>query len=96
MKYISTRNASHAVSGSEAILMGISPEGGLFVPESFPQVTLAEIEAMGEMSYAERSATVMSRFLDEFTYEELLEIANRAYSRFDSEDTCPLTKIDDG
>ena len=51
MKYISTRNASHAVSGSEAILMGISPEGGLFVPESFPQVTLAEIEAMGEMSY---------------------------------------------
>ncbi|MBO4478868.1 MAG: threonine synthase [Clostridia bacterium] len=96
MKYISTRNASRAVSGSEAILMGISPEGGLFVPESFPQVTLAEIEAMGEMSYAERSATVMSRFLDEFTYEELLEIANRAYSRFDSEDTCPLTKIDDG
>ena len=96
MKYISTRNASRAVTGSEAILMGISPEGGLFVPETFPQVSLAEIEAMGEMTYAERSATVMSRYLDEFTYEELLEIANRAYSRFDDEDTCPLTKIDDG
>ncbi|HAE88667.1 MAG TPA: threonine synthase, partial [Clostridiales bacterium] len=96
MKYISTRNASRAVTGSEAILMGISPEGGLFVPESFPQFTLEEIDAMGEMSYAERSATVMSRYLDEFSYEELLEIANRAYSRFDSEDTCPLTKVDDG
>ena len=96
MKYISTRNASHAVTASEAILMGISPEGGLFVPESFPQFSLSDIEAMGEMSYAERSATVMSRYLDEFTYEELLEIASRAYSRFDDEDTCPLTKVDDG
>ena len=96
MRYISTRNASLSVEGSEAILMGISPEGGLFVPEKFPQVTPAEIEAMGEMTYAERSAFVMSRYLDEFSYEELLEIANRAYSRFDDEDTCPLTKVDEG
>ena len=96
MKYISTRNASLSVSGSEAILMGISPEGGLFVPESFPEVTLEEISSMIEMTYAERSAFVMSRYLDEFTKEELLEIANRAYSRFDDEDTCPLTKIDEG
>ena len=96
MKYISTRNAAHAVTGSEAILMGISPEGGLFVPESFPQFSLSDIESMGEMTYAERSATVMSRYLDEFSFEELLEITNRAYSRFDDEDTCPLTKIDDG
>lgn len=96
MKYISTRNAALSVSGSEAILMGISPEGGLFVPETFPQLSLEEIESMGEMTYAERSAFVMSKYLDEFTYEELLEIANRAYSRFDDEDTCPLTKVDEG
>ena len=96
MKYISTRNASLSVSGSEAILMGISPEGGLFVPESFPQVSLDKISEMGQMTYAERSAYVMSLYLDEFTYDELLEIANRAYSRFDDEDACPLTKIDEG
>lgn len=95
MKYISTRNASLSVSGSEAILMGISPEGGLFVPESFPQISLEEIGKMSEMTYAERSAFVMSRYLDEFSFEELLEIANRAYSRFDEEDACPLTKIED-
>ena len=96
MKYISTRNAARSVEGSEAILMGISPEGGLFVPESFPQITLEEVAAMSGMTYAERSAFVMSRYLDEFSYEELLEIAERAYSRFDDEDTCPLTKVDDG
>ena len=95
MKYISTRNASRCVSGSEAILMGISPEGGLFVPETFPQFSLSEIASMGEMSYAERSALIMSRYLDEFTYEELLAIAERAYARFDDEDACPLTKIEE-
>ena len=96
MKYISTRNASLSVTGSEAILMGISPEGGLFVPETFPQFTLEEIGAMDEMTYAERSATVMSRYLDEFTYEELLAVANNAYSRFDDEDVCPTVKLDEG
>ena len=95
MNYISTRNASLCVSGSEAILMGISPEGGLFVPESFPQITIEEIAKMEDMTYAERSAFVMSRYLDEFTYEELLEITERAYDRFDDEDACPLTKIED-
>ena len=94
MKYVSTRNASRSVTGSEAIMMGISPDGGLFVPESFPQFTLEEIARMDDMTYAERSATVMSRYLDEFTYDELLAIANRAYSRFDGEDACPLVKVE--
>jgi len=96
MRYISTRNASLSVTGSEAILKGISPEGGLFVPERFPEVSLSEIEKMVDMSYAERSAYVMGLYLDEFTSEELLTIANRAYDRFDDEDACPLTKVDDG
>ena len=96
MKYISTRNARHSVSGTEAILTGISPDGGLFVPESFPQVTMQDIRNMEEMTYAERAAFVMGLYLDEFSEEELLAIANRAYSRFDDEDACPLTKIDEG
>jgi len=96
MKYISTRNASHVVSGSEAILTGISPDGGLFVPESFPQVSLDDIEKMSEMTYAERSAFVMGLYLDEFSKEELTEITEKAYARFDDEDACPLTKIEEG
>ena len=95
MKYISTRNAARSVSGSEAILTGISPEGGLFVPESFPQLSAENIEKMVMMSYAERSAYIMGLYLDEFTHEELLGIAEKAYARFDDEDACPLTKIED-
>lgn len=96
MKFISTRNASLSVSGSEAILTGISPDGGLFVPESFPEVSMDRIRAMADMTYAERASYVMGLYLDEFTKEELSEIASRAYSRFEDEDACPLTKVDDG
>ena len=96
MKYISTRNAAHSVSGCEAILTGISPDGGLFVPESFPQVSSDDIERMTDMSYAERSAYIMGLYLDEFSQEELLSIAEKAYARFEDEDACPLTKIEEG
>ena len=77
MKYLSTRNAAHSVSGCEAILTGISPDGGLFVPESFPQVSSDDIERMTDMSYAERSAYIMGLYLDEFSQEELLSIAEK-------------------
>jgi len=96
MRYISTRNASRFVTGSEAILTGISPEGGLFVPESFPQVSSEDLQKMIDMTYAERSAYIMGLYLDEFSQEELLDIAEKAYARFEDEDACPLTKIEEG
>ena len=46
MKYISTRNPAAAVSGSAAVLSGLAPDGGLYVPESFPPVSIKEIEDM--------------------------------------------------
>lgn len=54
MKYISTRDSSIQLSASQAILQGISPEGGLFVPESFPQVDLDFIRGLEGLSYWER------------------------------------------
>lgn len=95
MKYISTRNSSLRISGSEAILAGISTEGGLFVPESFPQLSYDDILMLSGKSYTERAAHIMQLYLDEFSYEELLDIAVKAYSRFDG-DPCPVVAIDDG
>lgn len=83
MKYISTRNPAAAVSGSAAVLSGLAPDGGLYVPESFPSVSMSEIEAMTGLDYPERSARIMSLFFDELTYDELLSITRRAYSTFD-------------
>lgn len=95
MKYISTRNPAAAVSGSAAVLSGLAPDGGLYVPESFPPVSIKEIEDMTVLDYPERSARIMSLFFDELTYDELLDITRRAYSTFDG-DPAPLVKLDDG
>lgn len=65
MKYVSTRNSKLTVPGSTAVLTGLAPDGGLYVPESFPYFSEEKIRAMEEMDYPERSATVMSAFFDE-------------------------------
>ena len=51
MQYHSTRDKSISVSAAEAIKKGLSEEGGLFVPDSFPEVTLEEIQALAHKSY---------------------------------------------
>ncbi|MBR7111099.1 MAG: threonine synthase [Clostridia bacterium] len=95
MDFISTRNASLKVSGCTAIVKGISDDGGLFVPSSFPIITKEEWQKLLASDYAERSAFVMSKYLTEFTYDELLSITQKAYSRF-SGDPAPLVKTADG
>lgn len=95
MKYVSTRNNKLTVSGATAVLTGLAPEGGLYVPETFPHFGADEIAAMTEMDYPERSALVMSRFFDELSYDELLTVARRAYATFDG-DPAPAVKLDTG
>lgn len=94
MKYISTRNKDNKVSPSEAIVRGLASDGGLFVPEEFPEITGAELESMEDMNYDERAAVVLSKFLTDFTYEELLSYTTAAYDKF-SGDPCPLVALDE-
>ena len=96
MDYISTRNSKVSVSASESIVKGISKDGGLFVPSSFPTITLDEIASLQDKSYKERAAYIIGKYLTEFTYEELLSLTTKAYSKFDSEETAPLVKLDEG
>ncbi len=93
MKYTSTRNNKLSVSGIEAVVKGISADGGLFVPEKFPLLSKENIEWLSQNNYPERAAFVMSLFLNEFTYDEMLEITTKAYSSFDG-DPCPLVNVD--
>ena len=65
MKFVSTRGGESA-TGAEAIVRGIASDGGLFVPETFPKISDEELRSMIEMDYAERAATVLFKFFDEF------------------------------
>ena len=96
MRFISTRS-KEKVTGAEAIVKGLASDGGLFVPESFPQVTEEELIKMGEMNYPERAAFILGKYLGaELGQDFLLETCTKAYSNFEGGDPVPLVKIDDG
>ena len=93
MQMLSTRGAA-AVSPSMAILRGLAPDGGLYVPAQFPQFTFEEIKALAPMSYQERAAFVLARFLPDFTQEELKAAIAGAYGTgFDCEAVAPMAKV---
>ena len=98
MNYISTRGKEKEKRASAyAIKTGLASDGGLFMPETIPSLTLTEIESLSNKSYTERCADILSRFLTDYSYEELLEDARGAYSaeKF-SEGAAPVTSLSDG
>lgn len=95
MNYQSTRDKSISVSSAQAIKTGLSAEGGLFVPESFPTVSLKEIKELSSKSYNERAYFVLSKFLTDFTEEELKDCIEKAYKKekFGTSSIAPLYKL---
>ena len=93
MKYTSTRSAMD-VTASEAILMGLAPDGGLFVPKEIPALP-APLAELSEMSYQDLAYAVMSCFLTDYTEEELRYCIDSAYdAKFDTTAVAPLVKKD--
>ncbi len=95
MKFISTRGTSSVINAAAAISKGLADDGGLFVPEYFPNVSVDELNLMLEMDYAERAKTVLKKYLEEYDGEELLSACKSAYSKFEDDDGAPLVKLDD-
>jgi len=94
MNYISTRGYDKKYSAAEAIITGIAPDGGLFVPETIPQISAGEIEEMKNMQFFQISARVLSKYLTDFTEAELLEFAQAAYDEEKwGEDPVPLVQL---
>ena len=81
MRYISTRGGLETKLSAEVIKQGLAEDGGLFVPETIPTITIDEIKSLIPDSYAQRTAFVLSKFLTDYTYEELLTAANEAYAK---------------
>ena len=92
--YRSTRGNGSTVTASQAILKGLSEDGGLFVPDQIPALDVP-VEKLAGMSYQEVAYEVMSRFLTDFTEEELKDCIAHAYDKkFDTEKIAPLTSAD--
>lgn len=94
MFYTSTRNNSLKLTASEAILKGLSDDGGLFVPSEFPKLSKS-LKEISEMDYRECAYTVMKDFLYDFTEAELRDCINKAYDlKFDTEEIAPLVEAE--
>lgn len=97
MTYASTRGTVTGVHFSEAVLKGIAPDGGLFVPEEPVTFSASEISAMSEMNYKDLAATIFSRYATDFTQEEIRTCVDRAYGADSAfpEKVAPLSYVSD-
>ncbi len=96
MLYVSTRGKAEMVSAAHAITRGLASDGGLFVPQSIPQLRMADIKAMGQKSYTERAVDVLLQFLTDFSEDELRECIHAAYAKDKFGDNpVPLVQVND-
>ncbi len=104
MKYISTRGQSPALSFSEILLGGLAPDGGLYLPESYPQFTDADLNAMRGMNYRDLAFAILSPLLDDIPATDLKAIIDKTYradvygftrNGQNANDITPILKLED-
>lgn len=95
MSFFSTRGES-CVTASQAILRGIAPDGGLYVPAMFQAVQPERLTSLMEMSYEQRAVAVLKRFLEDFSLKEIEDSVRAAYSRerFTVPEVAPVRQLD--
>lgn len=94
MFYKSTRDGGLAVGASEAIVKGLSADGGLFVPHELPRLGEADIMRLCAMTYPERALEILRLFLTDFTDDELKNAVTAAYGdNFDTPEAAPIAHL---
>ncbi len=96
-RYISTRGQAPALGFEDVLLAGLARDGGLYVPETWPQFSADDIRAMKGLSYPALAQKVMAPFIgDAIPAADLKALIEDAYATFDAPDVLPLKKIGDG
>ncbi len=95
MRYVSTRGGGSPQRFCDILLEGLAPDGGLYVPESYPR---AELEAWRGLGYADLAFEVLRRFADDIPADDLRRLVHAAYTRaaFGSDDIAPLKTLEPG
>ena len=95
MKYVSTRNTAEKITASQAIVRGLAPDGGLYVPEEIPQIDADFIASLKKLDYRGRALAVLRLYLEEFSDAELSEIVRASYAdNFDCPEAARLAWLD--
>ncbi|CAN5380951.1 threonine synthase [soil metagenome] len=95
MRYVSTRGRCPDVGFTEALLAGLAPDGGLYTPARWPELSDAELKVLAGRPYAQVAAAVLARFAEpELTREQLLPLCEAAYATFSHPAVAPLRQLD--
>lgn len=81
MRYVSTRGGSSAKGFSSILLEGLAQDGGLYVPEEYPQISHKELALMRTMSYSQLAFAILSKFTDDIHAGELRSIVEQTYAK---------------
>ena len=97
MQFVSTRGRAPALSFSDAVLAGLAGDGGLYLPQQWPQLSPGEIAAFANKPYADVAFDIVSRFVDgEIPDAELRAIVEAAYATFRHPSVAPLVELEPG
>ena len=98
MRYISTRGGMPPKTFSEILLSGLSPDGGLAIPEKYPKIDSDQLEAWRNLSYQSLAFEILSCFIDDIPQEDLRDIIDRTYTSesFGSPEITPLKTLAPG
>ena len=98
MKYVSTRGHADRKRFCEILLEGLAPDGGLYLPESYPQVDDATLTKWRSLPYADLACEILSLYIDDIPAEDLRAICRKTYTEavFGTQEIVPLKKLEEG
>jgi len=96
MKYVSTRGAAPVLGFGDVLLTGLAADGGLYVPDAWPALPVADLATWADRPYQDIAVDVMAPFVEgDLEPDELAELVARAYASFDDPDVTPLRALDE-
>ena len=105
MRYISTRGHAAPQSFCDILLGGLAPDGGLYLPENYPQISRDELDAWRKLSYADLAYEILAKFITDIPPAHLKALVGKTYTADvyrhtrnggDATQITPLTKLEDG
>ncbi len=90
MRYISTRGGIEPLQFKDAVMMGLATDGGLLLPQSYPQISSEQLNEWRQLSYPELAFEIISRYVDDIPADSLRTLINRSYSTFTHPEVTPI------
>jgi threonine synthase len=94
MTYISTRGTAEPLGFEDVVLAGLARDGGLYIPQNWPQIAPGELPRLSKLSYSDLAVEIMYPFVEgAFTKEEFSDLVHQSYATFDTDEVTPLREL---